>query len=127
MSLKSRLSSRLHIHNGFHPPLWKFLSSSESESTFISACNVYSADNLDNRVHRFLKEQGVGSEMAEAIMGIISSIGMANFETMSLALVLNALFSHHLERVHYIYLGPYDKCCLQLEAAMMVHHSKEII
>jgi len=34
-----------------------------------------SADNLDNRVHRFLKEQGVGSEMAEVIMGIISSIG----------------------------------------------------
>lgn len=80
MPLKSRLSSRLHIHNGFHPPLWKFLSSSESGSTLISACNVCRADNLDNRAHRFLKEQGVGSEMAEAIMGIISSIGMANFE-----------------------------------------------
>ena len=101
------------------------LSSSEREGTLIiSACNVCSADILDNRVHRFLKEQGVGSEMAEAIMGIISSIGMANFgNNVSCPGSQCPIFTSFGKSSSHI---PYDKCCLQLEAAMMVHHSKEV-
>lgn len=101
------------------------LSSSEREGTLIiSACYVCSADILDNRVHRFLKEQGVGSEMAEAIMGIISSIGMANFgNNVSCPGSQCPIFTSFGKSSSHI---PYDKCCLQLEAAMMVHHSKEV-